>query len=374
MTQTLALLHDAYREMNAKRMFWIVLVISGLVVIGFATIGVSANNQITLLGMSTRLPALFKKGEMFKLVFEALGIQLWLSSIAMILAIISTASIFPDLMGGGSIDLYLCKPISRLRLFLTKYAAGMIFVALQVFIFSAASFLVIGLRGDTWEPRLFLAVPLVVCVFSYLWCVSVLLGVITRSTLAAALLTIVAWLAFVGVDRADFLLLMAKTHARHVVDGRVPQLKAAESQAKAERRTLAATQPSEEELAHANRLDRRWHDLETEQVQDTKTLGTLTSLHKLTYNVKTLLPKTRETNDLLGRYLLTSDDLHEVDNSRRGRRRADAEAPTWMGVDAFAETADAMRARPISWIIGTSLIFEAFILAWAARIFCRRDF
>jgi hypothetical protein len=41
MTQTLALLLDAYRELNARKMFWITLVLSGMCVIAFALFGVS---------------------------------------------------------------------------------------------------------------------------------------------------------------------------------------------------------------------------------------------------------------------------------------------------------------------------------------------
>ena len=36
MTQTLALLLDAYRELNAKKLFWVVLAISLIVVLSVA--------------------------------------------------------------------------------------------------------------------------------------------------------------------------------------------------------------------------------------------------------------------------------------------------------------------------------------------------
>ena len=41
MTQTAAIFHDAYRSLNAKKMFWIVLVLSGLVVAAFACVGIN---------------------------------------------------------------------------------------------------------------------------------------------------------------------------------------------------------------------------------------------------------------------------------------------------------------------------------------------
>ena len=36
MSQTLAILHDGYREINSRKMFWVSLILSGLVVASFA--------------------------------------------------------------------------------------------------------------------------------------------------------------------------------------------------------------------------------------------------------------------------------------------------------------------------------------------------
>ena len=38
MRQTLALLIDAYRDLNSRKLFWITLIISGFVIIAFALI------------------------------------------------------------------------------------------------------------------------------------------------------------------------------------------------------------------------------------------------------------------------------------------------------------------------------------------------
>ena len=370
MSQTLALFHDAYRELNAKRMFWVVLVLSGICVLGFAAIGVSPDQHFTILGKPTQMPALLEKGKIYKLIFSVFGVQIWLAWVATILAIISTASIFPDLITGGSIDLYLCKPISRLRLFLTKYAAGMTFVALQVLVFCVACFVVIGLRGESWEPRIFLAVPLVVCVFSYLWCVSVLLGVLTRSTLVAMLLTIVFGVMVYIVDKADEALLSAHTHARRVVESDQPRVAAFERQAKAERKSLAATQPTADELRHADRLDDRVRAMQATLDADSRILHETTKWQNRIYRLKKMLPKVRETNDVLSTSLLSKDDLFELDASQE----RPPNAPAWLQPEIVAESHETMRARPLSWTIGTSLIFEAVILSWAAWVFCRRDY
>ena len=64
--------------------------------------------------------SVFPAGEFYKRLFVSIGIEIWLAWIALILALASTAGIFPDLMTAGSIDLFVSKPIGRLRLFLTE--------------------------------------------------------------------------------------------------------------------------------------------------------------------------------------------------------------------------------------------------------------
>ena len=80
---------------------------------------------------------------------------------------------------------------------------GLLFVTAQVTIFALCSFLVLGFRGKLWAPSVFIAIPVVVLVFSYLFSICVLIGVITRSTIAALLLTLLVWFAVLGrtIDR-----------------------------------------------------------------------------------------------------------------------------------------------------------------------------
>ena len=188
MTQTIAIFVDAYRNLNAKKMFWVVLAISLLMSGAFALVGINEDGikvcvwqfDSDFLNTGIISAALF-----YKIVFVTLGIGVWLTWLATILALVSTSGIFPDLINSRSVDLLVAKPISRLRLFVLQYAAGMLFVTLQVSIFTLICFLVIGFRGGAWEPGLFMAIPLVVVFFSYLFSVCVFLGVLTRSTMAA---------------------------------------------------------------------------------------------------------------------------------------------------------------------------------------------
>jgi len=90
---------------------------------------------------------------------------------------------------------------------------------------------------------------------------------------------------------------------------------------------------------------------------------TLQTAHRIVYGVKTVLPKTTETIDLLERTLISLAELPEPPDDRP-RRRA----------KVVRKTEEILRARSVTWVIGTSLAFEFLVLAAAAWIFCRRDY
>ena len=81
------------------------------------------------------------------------------------------------------------------------------------------------------------------------------------------------------------------------------------------------------------------------------------------YGVKTVLPKTGETVKLLERSLISMSE-YEGQFARSGDKQKR------LGM----EMEEVFRARSIAWVLGTSLGFELFFVAWAAWIFCRRDF
>lgn len=369
MSQTMAIFYDAYRGLRARKMFWVVLVISALVVAAFACLGITDRGVKVLFweigfGPTTKdtSPATF-----YKLMFTALGINFWLSWLAAILALISTAGIFPAFIASGSIDLVVSRPIGRIRLFLTQYAAGLLFVTLQITLFCLASFLVIGLRGGAWEPGIFLAIPLVLCFFSYLFSVCVLLGVLWRSTVAALLLTMLFWGMLAGLHVAEAGVLDAQLHGQREQGRRRFRIEAAEARLRA---GLAATKSSsapagtrpapQEDLAEL----RRQYDRTASGIEQLKTA------HRILYGVKTFLPKTSETIKLLERTLIHAAELPgggEEQAPPRGQARSRSQA-------AARQLAQELRGRSAARIIGTSLAFELVILALAAAIFHRRDF
>jgi ABC-type transport system involved in multi-copper enzyme maturation permease subunit len=367
MSQTAAIFLDAYRELNARKLFWVTMVISGVVVGAFAFIGINENGirlivwDVDVFGVTSEImpPAVF-----YKSMFINFGIGAWLTWAAAILALVSTASIFPDFITGGSIDLALSKPIGRWRLFLTKYAAGLLFVALQVSVFCTGAFLVIGLRGGVWEPGVFLAIPIVVVFFSYLFCVCAFLGLLTRSTIAALILTILFWFGVYAVHATETTLLMFKTLKEQEIErqersitqqeGHVSQMK----QDSAPADTISRVQV---------RLDEGRSRLESDQ----STWRKVDVAHRITIACKTLLPKTTETIGLLERSLIELSEIPGLNdghpNQGHGLDEEDL-AGVQIGV------VEKLRERSIWWIVGTSLIFEALVLMLAGWMFNRRDF
>jgi hypothetical protein len=382
MSQTTAILTDAYREVNSKKMFWVVLVLSAIVVAAFGAVGINEKG-LTVLWFefeSAFNTKLITKAMFYRMLFTTLGIGFWLTWIAMALALISTAGSIPEFVTGGAVDLYVSKPISRVRLFLTKYASNLVFVAMQVGVFSLASFLVIGVRGGVWDARLFLAIPLVVLVFSYLYAVCVLLGLWTRSTIASFLLTILFWLMLWGVTQTETVMLLARTAGEKESAAYARLLANYDVQAEQFRKDVAAGEESAAERLAGNRKQKE--DLLAKKAKSDPGRKNFRFAHQVFYGLKTVLPKTAEATYLLERALGVADprDAQRVERAERRNNRfrldfSDGTEVKWMeNPDVIQEVQDDIKGRPVWWVVGTSLAFEAVVLGIACWIFCRRDF
>jgi hypothetical protein len=228
-------------------------------------------------------------------------------------------------------------------------------------------------RGRYWEPRLFWAVPLVVCIFSYLYCVCALIGLITRSTLAAVLLTLLFWIFLFGVHFADVFLLDAQFHAQREVSINNMQYKLysgqldyAQQHAGDGRGTPGQVERLTEQRRHA--LDQRQ--------QAENVARNVEFFQRVIVGFKTLLPKTSETSQLLERWLLTPQEKSELYERGQGRdREARPSRNIWMpDEESGRETRRALGRRSVAWVIGSSLGFEAAVLALCLWLFGRRDF
>lgn len=394
LTQTIAMLVDAYRELNSKKMFWISLILSGLVVAAIACVGIN-DKGLTVLWWTISLDILntsfLSPASFYKFVFIQFGFNFWLAWIASILALISTASIIPDLVAGGSIELSLSKPIARVRLFLTKYATALLFTGLQVAVFTVASFLVIGVRGGAWEWSIFLAIPLVLLFFSFIYCVCALLGLVTRSTIAALLLSVLFWFFLFLLNTSERTVLLFKLNAEDRIAtaqrelDNLPELISRSKEriaifstpgegesdtARARRESNKATE--EAKLAgHEMRVTTRQQNL----AEYKTSFDTLDKWHTMLFGVKTVFPKTAETMGLLERQLTSLNEFQRLADAQDEREN---DRPRGRGNEPSPRVArkveEVLRSRSVFWVVGTSVMFEALVLFICCAIFVRRDF
>jgi len=373
MIQTYAIFLDAYRHLCARRLFWLTMILSALGVAAFALVGINEMG-ISILFWDIELGFLntevVPRDQFYKMVFTSVGIGFWLTWIAAILAIISTAGIFPEMISSGAIEPLLSKPIGRFRLYMTKYIAGLMFVALQVSVFTVACFLVIGIRGGAWEPALLLAIPIVVLFFSYLFSICVFFGVWTRSTITSMLLTLLIWMGLIVLLHwGETSILLFKNMTEMGVEAREAKIVTVQG-----RLDALGDRAETEEFDWARETIANMEE-QLEGARNTRDNLRLT--HTILLSAKTVLPKTGETVDLLERWLI---DLADLPESMAGE---DADLAALISDDGDFRPDDEMlqgrmlaelQGRSVWWVIGTSVLFEGVVVLLGAWVFCRRDY
>jgi ABC-type transport system involved in multi-copper enzyme maturation permease subunit len=96
--------------------------------------------------------------------------------------VFATASLIPDALEKGTIDIYLSKPMGRWQLLLGKHlgAVGVVFANIVYFV--GASWLLIGLKLGVWNPHYLLAGLSMTLAFACLYSIVVFFAVVSRST------------------------------------------------------------------------------------------------------------------------------------------------------------------------------------------------
>ncbi len=129
-------------------------------------------------------------------------------SIGLLIAIIVTANMIPDMFEPGSLNLLLSKPISRWGLFTSKFFGGCVFIGLCAFYLFFGLWLWMGLAMGVWDRAMLFSIPLYIIVFAIYFSVSAVVGLMWRSPIVSVILTLIFWVfcfsigtAFVPFDR-----------------------------------------------------------------------------------------------------------------------------------------------------------------------------
>jgi hypothetical protein len=168
----------------------------------------SKSLQFRYLVWDVGFPLPFRTGDLADGISSYLPwvIDTFVLSIGLLVAVLVTASIIPQMLDPGSIHLLLSKPVSRPFLYLAKFAGGCAFVLLASTYLFVGLWLILGARLGIWEPRLLWCIPIYVVAFAVYYSVTALAGLIWRNTIVAVIVTMLFWVVctFVGWGKESF--------------------------------------------------------------------------------------------------------------------------------------------------------------------------
>jgi hypothetical protein len=115
-------------------------------------------------------------------------------TLGLLLALVWTAGFVPTFLEPGSASVLLAKPVARWQLLLGKYVGVLTFLAVQAVVFVFLTWLALGLRTRVWDITYWWCIPLLLLQFAIYYSFSVLLAVMTRSTAACVVGSLLFWL------------------------------------------------------------------------------------------------------------------------------------------------------------------------------------
>lgn len=120
--------------------------------------------------------------------FES-GFSGFLYVVATFLAVFATAHLVPRLQEKGTIDLYLSRPVGRVKLLLSRYAGGLLLAGLNVAYLVGTMGLLVRWKTGVVHPRFFLGGAIILFTIATLMAFAFLVGVLTSSTAVSIMAT-----------------------------------------------------------------------------------------------------------------------------------------------------------------------------------------
>jgi len=119
--------------------------------------------------------------ERLVLGFES-GFSAVLYFLCTFLAIFATAHLVPRMQEKGTIDLYLARPVARVKLLLSRYAAGLVLAGSNIVYLIGSIWLIVVWKTHVVHPRFLLAGAVILFVIATLLAFAFVVGVVTSST------------------------------------------------------------------------------------------------------------------------------------------------------------------------------------------------
>jgi ABC-type transport system involved in multi-copper enzyme maturation permease subunit len=181
-----ASIEDVFREAAARWTLAAYFTLSTLFILIFAfavnlDIVDGALAGAKLFGRTMDLPN--SRVDLDKLVlgFES-GFSAFLYLVGTFLAVFATAHLVPRMQEKGTIDLYLSRPVGRIPLLLSRYAAGMLLAAANLVYLICAIWAIVIWKTKVVHPRFLLGGGVILFAIAALLAFAFLVGVVTSST------------------------------------------------------------------------------------------------------------------------------------------------------------------------------------------------
>ncbi len=114
-------------------------------------------------------------------------------SIGIFIAILVTASVIPEMLEPGSLNLLLSKPVHRWGLLIAKFVGGCAFILVCAVVFFGGIWLWLGIQLGMWESVILYSIPIYLVVFAMYYAVSVLAGIWFRSPILCITFAVLFW-------------------------------------------------------------------------------------------------------------------------------------------------------------------------------------
>jgi ABC-type transport system involved in multi-copper enzyme maturation permease subunit len=181
-----ASIEDVFREAAARWTLAAYFALSTLFILIFAfAVNLDVVNGALagakLFGREIDLPSSRVDLDRLVLGFES-GFSAFLYLVGTFLAVFATAHLVPRMQEKGTVDLYLSRPVGRVPLLLSRYAAGLLLAAANLVYLIGAIWAIIIWKTKVVHPRFLLGGGVILFAIAALLAFAFLVGVVTSST------------------------------------------------------------------------------------------------------------------------------------------------------------------------------------------------
>ncbi len=201
-----AMFEDARQQVLDNKVFRLLLILTGIPILFTFLIGFREDAVVILWGLGEYSYSEILEGFggvnigteevniLFIQFFQGLFINVFAGSLGMMLCIAATAFFAPRLLEKGAADTVFSKPVSRTSVLMSRYLAGILFVAFISTLLVVGMYLGFLIVSGYSDPGFLWGAVTLVYLFAMMHAFSIAVAVWTRSSTAAILLTIILFM------------------------------------------------------------------------------------------------------------------------------------------------------------------------------------